>query len=76
MDAADNGVPPDEGVDPQGCYPLVVEAEWMETDRGIDFVLEDPMVEAFVPEPSALVLLGSGLASLAGYATLRWRTRG
>jgi uncharacterized repeat protein (TIGR01451 family) len=29
----------------------------------------------FVPEPQALLLFGSGLAGLAGYATLRWRTR-
>jgi hypothetical protein len=32
--------------------------------------------EEFVPEPGAIMLLGSGLAGLAGYATLRWRTRG
>ena len=60
-------------MDPQGCYSLVVDAEWMETDRAIDIVLEDPDAE-FVPEPGAFVLLGSGLVSLAGYATLRLRS--
>ncbi|NIN99859.1 MAG: PEP-CTERM sorting domain-containing protein [Anaerolineae bacterium] len=29
----------------------------------------------FVPEPGSILLLGSGLAGLAGYASLRWRAR-
>jgi hypothetical protein len=29
----------------------------------------------FVPEPGTIALLGSGLAGLAGYATLRWRSK-
>jgi hypothetical protein len=31
--------------------------------------------EEFVPEPGTILLLGSGLAGLAGYAALRWRAR-
>ncbi|MGB9301698.1 MAG: PEP-CTERM sorting domain-containing protein, partial [Anaerolineae bacterium] len=34
-----------------------------------------PEAVEFVPEPGSILLLGSGLAGLAGYAGLRWRTR-
>ena len=41
----------------------------------VSFLFAEVCEVEFVPEPGAILLLGSGLAGLAGYATLRWRTR-
>ena len=45
-------------------------ARWLASD-GCGIGLEPE----FVPEPGAVLLLGSGLMGLAGYAGLRWRSR-
>jgi hypothetical protein len=39
------------------------------------FLFAEVCEAEFVPEPGTIALLGSGLAGLAGYATLRWRAR-
>jgi hypothetical protein len=47
-------------------------AEW---DDSATFLFAEVCEAEFVPEPGSILLLGSGLAGLAGYAGLRWRTR-
>jgi hypothetical protein len=72
---ATNGAP-----DPLGEWVFRV---WQENPPGTEVdsaqaswvVAQDCSAYEFVPEPGSILLLGSGLAGLAGYATLRWRTR-
>jgi hypothetical protein len=64
-----------------GGAEAVWPAELLEEDQEPDFPEDLAQVclaapeEEFVPEPGTIALLGTGLASLGGYATLRWRLR-
>ncbi len=66
----DQGGGPPEPEDPQGCT-------WVDasvgTVEGVVVIMEDPE-EEFVPEPGSFLLLGSGLAGLAGYVSFRLRS--
>ncbi len=67
-------------VDPPTPFALYGEWIWRieqngEADQVSFLFAEDCAAAMFVPEAGSILLLGGGLAGLAGYATVRWRTR-
>jgi hypothetical protein len=74
-------VAPDPGGDPLGEYRFELKGATSGlVGEFTMLVAEECAVDTFVPEPGTIMLLGSGLAGLAGYGalrlrSLRWRRR-
>ena len=67
----------DESITPTE-YDVSLEAndpDELESDFGFQVAPVQPVEEEFVPEPGTILLLGSGLAGLAGHVALRRRAR-
>lgn len=60
--------------EPTAYLDNIIVWKYAKTDFSDRFT-ESPIGEEFVPEWGSMALLSSGLMALAGYATLRWRTR-